>query len=233
MTLYSTTDLPIRDDLHEAHDAAWRELAEPGTWWSGSERIAIAATARNARLRAGVAEGAPAPIGAALPDAAKELATALGAAPGTMERSFYDERVPGRLEEGPWVEAVAVVARSVCVDTFCRGAGLPLHPYLEAALGAPTRETPSGLTRDECAWVSTIAPGTPEGDALYGGPTVNVVRALSRVPAEIGAWMRVAGTQYVHVSVIEDLAEPAGRALDRTQIELVAGRVSAVNECFY
>ena len=78
-----------------------------------------------------------------------------------------------------------------------------------------------------------IPEGSPEGDELYGGPTVNVVRALSRVPAEVRSWMRVAGTQYVHVSIIEDMGAPDDRAIDRPQIELVAGRVSALNECFY
>lgn len=233
MTLYESANLPIRDDLHDAHDQVWRELARPGTWWTGAERVAIAATARKARVDAGLAEGDPTVGPVALPDAGVELAAALGAAPGAMRKEWFDDRVPSRIEEGPYVEAVAVIALSTCVDTFCRGVGLPLHAYAEPVAGEPSRETPAGLAKGQAAWVSMISEGTPDGDALYGGPTVNVVRALSCVPDEVRAWMRLAGTQYVHVSSIEDMGAPGDRAIDRTQIELVAGRVSAVNECFY
>ena len=39
---------PIREDLVLAHRRAWDLLAEPGTWWNGRERVAIAAEARAA-----------------------------------------------------------------------------------------------------------------------------------------------------------------------------------------
>ncbi len=35
----------IRDDLAEAHRLAWAHLASPGSWWTGAERIELAATA--------------------------------------------------------------------------------------------------------------------------------------------------------------------------------------------
>jgi hypothetical protein len=41
-------DDPVREDLVLAHRQAWARLAEPGTWWDGRERGAIAAEARAA-----------------------------------------------------------------------------------------------------------------------------------------------------------------------------------------
>ncbi len=233
MALYESAGVPIRDDLWAAHEQVWRELGEPGTWWTGAERIAIAAAARRARIEAGLAEGEPTPVATELPDAVQEVAAALGANPGGMRRDWFAARVPRRVEEAPYVEAVGVIARTACVDTFCRAVGLPLHDYPEPSAGTPSRTKPADLAYDGAAWVAMVPEGTTAGDAIYGGPTVNVVRALSQVPEEVAAWMRVAGTQYVHVSVIQDMGEPRDRAIDRTQIELVAGRVSALNECFY
>ena len=40
---YAGAALPVREDLPATHRRAWRRLAEPGTWWSGRERVAIAA----------------------------------------------------------------------------------------------------------------------------------------------------------------------------------------------
>ena len=41
--LYSSSPLPIRDDLLAAHTQAWERIARPGTWWDGTARVAIAA----------------------------------------------------------------------------------------------------------------------------------------------------------------------------------------------
>ena len=233
MAFYEGAAAPVREDLRDAHETVFAELASPGTWWTGVERLAIAASARRARIEAGLAEGEPAGLPEAdLPPAAREVAAVVGAAPETLHRGQFEAWVPSGLAEAAYVEAIGVIARSVAVDTFCRGAGVPLHPYPEARPGEPTREIPTALARD-AGWVAMIPEGTPEGDALYGGPTVNVVRALSQVPEEVRAWIRVAGTQYVHLDFIQDMGAPTDRAIDRTQIELVAGRVSALNECFY
>ena len=38
----------MRPGLKIAEDGAWRRLGEPGTWWSGAERLAIAKECRAA-----------------------------------------------------------------------------------------------------------------------------------------------------------------------------------------
>ena len=45
---YQSAPVAVREDLIEAHRRAWRRIAEPGTWWSGEQRVAIAAETRNA-----------------------------------------------------------------------------------------------------------------------------------------------------------------------------------------
>ncbi len=45
---YANALVPVRDDLVAAHRRAWERLARPGTWWSGAERVAIAADVRSA-----------------------------------------------------------------------------------------------------------------------------------------------------------------------------------------
>jgi len=49
----------------------------------------------------------------------------------------------------------------------------------------------------------------------------------------VRGWMGVAGAQYLSMKGMMQFNGDLGRSIDRMQIELVAGRVSAINECFY
>ena len=57
------------------------------------------------------------------------------------------------------------------------------------------------------------------------------IRALSLVPDEVRQLRQLGAAHYLSEEEMIDLT--AGRTLDRRQIELVAGRVSARRECFY
>src|SRR5262245_31381930 len=46
---YSAALVPVRDDFAAAHTRFWRRWASPGAWWTGAERVAIAAEVRHAR----------------------------------------------------------------------------------------------------------------------------------------------------------------------------------------
>jgi alkylhydroperoxidase family enzyme len=71
----------------------------------------------------------------------------------------------------------------------------------------------------------------PEADLYESDFVPNIARALSQVPDHVRILQRETATHYVH---LRDLQNPGvGRDLDRLQIELVAARVSALNECFY
>ena len=80
-------------------------------------------------------------------------------------------------------------------------------------------------------------------DDRYYGPTVNG-RAertgtifsgalLSLVPNAVREWMAVGAQQYLSFDEMMLFDRIPGRTLHRMQIELIAGRVSSHNECFY
>jgi len=45
---YNAAAVPVRDDFAAAHSRFWMKLPAAGTWWTGAERVAIAAEVRNA-----------------------------------------------------------------------------------------------------------------------------------------------------------------------------------------
>ena len=45
---FARSPLPVHDERAEAFRHVWRRLAAPGTWWTGEERVSIAAVARAA-----------------------------------------------------------------------------------------------------------------------------------------------------------------------------------------
>jgi hypothetical protein len=53
------------------------------------------------------------------------------------------------------------------------------------------------------------------------------------VPDAVRLVRALSAAQYVPMEQVADPGADPRRALDRPQIELVAGRVSALNECFY
>ena len=72
-----------------------------------------------------------------------------------------------------------------------------------------------------------------ESDLWANGKTANVLRALSLVPDAVRGWMQVGNAQYLSMKGMMNFSGDLGRSINRMQIELVAGRVSAINECFY
>jgi hypothetical protein len=113
----------------------------------------------------------------------------------------------------------------------CRALGITDFPLLEPLAGEPSHYRPEGL-EEGIAWVPLLPPERAsrlEAD-LYDGMRLvpNIVRALSSVPDHVRVLRRWSDAHYVSLT---DLG--ARRAIDRQQIELVAARVSALNQCFY
>jgi hypothetical protein len=241
---YDSAPVPVREDLPAAHRRAWQRLAEPGTWWTGAERVAIAAEVRNARKCRLCAErrAALSPDGVsgkhdalgALPPAALEVVHRLTADNGRLSRAWFEKTLAAGLDDVHYVETIGVVVTVVSIDSFCRGIGVPVHPLPEPVPGEPSRRRPTGA-RAERAWVPMISERRATGPeaGLYGGipRTGNVIRAMSLVPDEVRGLMDLSAAHYLAPNAMMDLS--AGLSLDRAQIELIAGRVSALNECFY
>ena len=216
----------------------------PGCWWTGAERVAIAAEVRQAR-RCGLcaqSRRAPSPhavsgnhdrASATLPEAAVEAVHRIVTDANRLGRSWLEKLAADGLSDGHYVELVGVVVAVVSIDAFCRGVGSALHPLPEPGPGEPSGYRPPGARPSE-AWVPMIperlATGA-ESDIYPLKPMGNVVKALSLVPDAVRQLTELSAAHYVPIRKMMRL--DVGRAIDRAQIELVAARVSALNECFY
>jgi hypothetical protein len=241
---YAGAPIPVRDDLVAAHDRAFVRLASAGTWWTGTERLAIARASRAAarcrlcrdRKRAtspeapggehdGDAGGLPAP--------ALDAVHRIASNPARLTRRWLDGILTRGLGEGRYVELLGVVATMVGIDAFCRGIGAPPHPLPIPREGEPARHRPRAARKHE-AWVPMLPQGRPEGEEsdLWKGRTANVIRALSLVPDEVRALRDLTPAHYLTREEMIDLSRGRG-TLDRQQVELLAARVAALRESFY
>jgi len=236
--------LPIRLALAAALDDAWRRLAGPGTWWTGAERIAIAAEVRNAATcpycktrKAALSPygigGEHRSLGVLSPEAVEaihRIATDASRITGRWVRGLAD----GPLGEERYVEIVALVAIVTALDTFDAALGRPQRPLPEAKPGTPSRHRPVGAARD-LAFVATLAPervgpDDPNPYPLHGDK--NIHRAVSLVPQSAIDFFDLDVELYLKDHEIRDFATEY-RAISHAQIELIAGRASALNQCFY
>ena len=201
----------VRDDIRAMATACWRSYAEPGTWWNGYQRTALAETARRAWLGDDLA-------GTDLPDVAVEAAELLAAHPALTSKEWVDG-VVGQIGVAPYIEIIGIVAQVVAIDTFTRLLGSEPEPFLPSTAGEPTRELVDPEPRQIRTWV-------PMGEVLIPPFT------LSMVPAEQQRTNDLAEALYMTGQDMEDPDFRRG-SLHRTQIELVAASLSFENECFY
>lgn len=242
---YVSSRYPVPERIPPVHREAWARLGRPGMWWSGAERVAIAEETRNAEgceLCAARRDALSAPSVAgehnsstALPAAAIEAIHKIVTDPGRLSREWLDGLLAQGLGDVAYVELVSVLTTEISIDDLHRGLGLALEPLPASEGGEPERRRPAGAT-DEGAWVQTVpASALDAADAdIYGGAphAANVIRALSLVPPAVRELEALHGAHYLSYSEMGQL-EIEGRTLSRAQIEFVAARVSAINECFY
>jgi hypothetical protein len=241
---YERAPVSVREDLTEAHRRAWERLARPGSWWTGSERVAIAVEVRGSAdcalcreraqaLSPNAVDGEHTSLGV-LPASAVDVVHRVTRDPGRLSRAWFERVQAAGLSDGHYVELIGVVVGVVSIDSFCRGLGAPLHPLPRPLEGEPTRYRPASAVLED-AWVPMIPSGKAQGpeQGLFGPGrrTGNVIRALSLVPDAVRQLLDMSAAHYMAPQEMMDLT--AGRTIDRLQIELVAGRVSALRECFY
>lgn len=233
-----------RASIDRVHAEAWRRIGAPGTWWTGAERVAIAAEARFAArcalCRARKASLSPeAPQGAhergsdlPLPEAAIEAVHRIATDPGRLSRNWYERLRRAGLDDDKYVELVAVASRTIALDVYQRALGEPEPPLPEALAGEPSRQRPEGVA-DGGAWVPLLPPARargPEADLYPSKDVPNVIRALSLVPDEVRELLRIGAVQYVGFNILDLYYD---MVLERPQIELLASRVSVLNQCLY
>ena len=221
---YSHAVLPVGRLAGAAHNNALYAVAAPGAWWSGSDRLAIVREARAAlacslcQTRAGslsaIAVSGEHDSGNDLPPAAIEAIHGIRNHSGRLTRRWFDHVIAKGMRPEAYVELVAVVASAVIVDTYAQGVGLDLPNLPQAQTGAPTSESSTDVV-DAGAWVPIARVGS-----------ANILRSLALVPSALDLFFGAFGNSYY-------MAPNARFALARPQVELIAARVSAVNECFY
>ena len=237
----SDLDLNVRGDLVEAQDLAWRSIGACGTWWTGTERVALAELVIEALtdpdpLAAWVPRSSVAdrPAAQGLSDAAVDAAYRSARSPGTLTKDWYTSIIDRGLTPGAYVELVTIVVRVASIQRFGAILGIGLPPLPGAEEGDPTRSEPTGLGYHH-HWVPVVRPeeAGKELSWLYnGGFAPNVRRALSAVPESYRQInpLQQAGYLPMNAMMALDWHRPG---LDRPQMELVAAKTSQVNECFY
>ena len=244
MITYEHVEAPVRPGFAEAHQRFWDHLAAPGTWWTGDERVDIAREARAARhcpyclerkaaLSLEALEGAHARV-TDLPLGAIEVVHAVVHDASRLTRRWYEGQLATGLSDGQYIEIIGTVVALVSVDQFCRGVGIQEHALPSPVPGEPSRYRPRCASPDE-AWVPMVPAnnsGTPEADLWRSGRVGNVIRAMSLVPDEVRTLCDLSAVHYVPNDRVRDPKASQG-SLTRPQIELIAAKVSALNECFY
>jgi hypothetical protein len=251
---YANAPVKVRDDIVAAHQHAWNRLARAGAWLDGKTHVAIMAETRHAMTGACALckqrKDAVSPYGidgkhdslGVLPERTIEQIHRIISDPGRLTKKWFESVIASGTPDTEYVETVGVVATTVTIDTFCRAIGMALHPLPAAVAGTPHRRRPKTAKQRGEAWVPLIHPKDLDG-ALdtdeerrlakqWGGNLANIRRAMSLVPEEAFEWFQLVETQYLPGKWMRDFANEY-RAITHAQIELIAGRVSVLNQCFY
>lgn len=242
---YKDSHFPVRQDLAAAYQQYWQTLATPGNWFSGAERVAIAAEVRNAldcpfcaRRRQALSpytmEGehlCDDMLDSRVVDAVHRVVTDQS----RITRAYIADNAEGGFSEEQYVELVGIAVTVFSIDEFNRALGFPLEPLPEAQPGAPDHYRPDRVERGN-GYVPMLTPDGATGneaDLWPAGRNANVLRALSLVPDAVRSWRSISDVQYLPFREIMQFGGDTGRTINRMQVELVAGRVSSVSECFY
>ncbi len=237
----------IPDELSEAHALILTRIARPGTWWTAAERLAIAAVTRTARTCAFCAErkAALSPHATAgshavdpnysglLPGAVIDIVHFVTTDAPRMTAAAISALSTAGLSDAHYVEALGIAVAMHSIDQACRGLGVPLHQLPAPVAGEPSRIRPEVEPAGE-AFVPMMAarqPAPPNEDLWDDSSIYFGLRAMSLVPDAVRDLRILSAAQYIPLDKAGDFSH--GRTLGREQMELLATRVSAINDCFY
>jgi hypothetical protein len=242
---YAFSPVAIRDDLAAAHARAWERIGRPGTWWDGATRVAIAAETRHASscrlcrrrkeaLSPAAIEGTHDSLGE-LAEAVVEVVHRVRTDPARLSERWYRTVLAAGLSAEQYVETVSVAAHVVAIDTMARGLGFDLLPLPQPEQGGPSQYRPARV-KPGGAWVPWLEPedlGEAESSLFPSGRSAaNIMKAMSLVPDEVRGFFDLVSHQYMPPLAMRDFSREY-RAITHAQIELLAARVSALNQCLY
>lgn len=240
-----SSPVPVRSDIAAMVPRVWARIGEPGTWLTAQQRVAIAAETRNAadcdlcaRRKAALSpfsiEGKHDGLGA-LPEVWIDAIHRVISDPGRLAKHWFAKITESEIAIEEYVELIGVVVSVVGIDTFCRGIGVTPPALPTPQPGEPKRFAPDRDHLDmDLAWVPTLDPRIdgPLQREFYADAPVHIRRALTYVPDTARSFWDMANIFYMNGSQMRDFANEY-RAITHAQIELVAGRVSAINQCVY
>lgn len=244
---YSQCDYEIRQDMPDTYRKVWQKIAEPGNWWLGADRVAIAAEVRNARncplcqqrkaaLSPFSIEGNHNNALNNLPAVAIDAVHRLTTDPSRLTQAWLKQSESEGLSLEQYIELLGIVVAVICIDAFHKAVGIELEALPNPIAGEPSGKRPR-VDSAMGAWVPTVSPAAATGEEadLYDGnqQTGNVIAAMSLVPDSVRLMKMLSGAQYLPLSHLTLLESNAGRDISRAQMELLAGRVSSFSDCFY
>lgn len=193
---------PREDTIETLVACEWGRLAGPGTWWTSAERrVMVDETIRS--VRADSSTDAPdRDLDGPVAEAIRSIAVAPGRIAGTDVARWELEG----LDSFAYVELLAVVARTVALDTLTHALGHPLPEPPPIVQTPPTRRRPGGAAITT-GWAPTVGPA-------------ELANALSAVPDEQAA--------------LDDLLAALRRPREgasRLQVDLALARAAVLDDC--
>ena len=203
-------------------------FAQTGSWWSAADRNLIVEETRTAPdcqlCRDRSAALSPTAVTGEhdntgrLPPIAVEVIHAVRNDSGRLTRRWFDHVIDMGMQEEAYVELVAVVASSVVIDTYSQGRNREFLDLDVSAKGFPDFVRSNDVV-DVGAWLPIAARGVSDS-------TAHITRSLGLVPSALALFFDTFEPSYY-------MQEGKAFSLDHDQVELVASRVSTVNQCFY
>jgi hypothetical protein len=155
-----------------------------------------------------------------LSDVALEATRTIAADAAKITRSWASTQT-AELGPAAYVELVSIVVTVTAIDAFAEALGRPHEP-----LPPVFSQVQDSTDNDEVADIGAYVPMQDP----WQGP--NVSRALSLVGAANALFMSNVAVMYTGKD--QDFGEMVWDGpLSRPQVELLAARVSSINECFY
>jgi hypothetical protein len=222
----------IRKSISDAHRTALEEIAQPGTWldaWTRNQVILESRHVKDCALCQSRKKAlSPYAINGLhdtasdLPPPYIEVIHRIRSDSGRLTHSWFNG-LGAEMPAEVYIELLGIIACGVVIDTFAEGAGQALLPTLEPSEGDPSR-IPNPNVVDAGAWLPILdVINQPSDTGLPSTP--NIARAMGLVPGSIDLFFKVMRKHYS----LGDM----DFSLSRDQTEMLAARVSSLNQCFY
>lgn len=233
IAMFDNQPLPIRSNVVDAHREALAGISRPGTWLTAQQRVDVVRESRHAPgcklCQARVQALSPYTLTGnhetltELPAAMIEVVHRIATDSGRLTHKWFESVIDDQLSAETYVEVVGVVATSIILDSYATGLGVKLPELLKPEPGEPDHQHNPGVF-DGGAWVPML--DVPQEATDTGLPTQpNIGRAMGLVPSAISLFFPLMRSHYG--------LGPLDLAIHRSQVELIAARVSSHNLCFY